>query len=129
MKTTLVLVRITAAVLGLQLVLGGLLTFGFISAGAHIVVGFVLLVLAVATMAVWFRVKPAFRPMRAVTVVIVLLLLLQVVLGFATLDNSNPAIAFVHFVNAMAIFGAMVSASFLAMRWESFGEGRTAPSG
>jgi heme A synthase len=110
--------RVTSAVLGLQLLLGGLLTFGFISSEAHIVTGFILLILAVATMAVWLATKPAFRPMKVVTVIIVVLILLQIVLGEATLHNGSQAIAFLHFVNAMAIFGAMISGVFMAIRWE-----------
>lgn len=118
MRVGVVLLRVTAAVLGLQLLLGGLLTFGFISAGAHIAVGFVLLILAVGTMAVWFRANPAFRPMRVLTGVIVLLLLLQVALGFAALGTGSQALSFAHFANALAIFGATVSGSFVALRWE-----------
>jgi len=118
MKAGLVLLRVTAAVLGLQLLLGGLLTFGFISSGAHVLVGFILLILAVATTAAWFVTKPSFRPMKAVTSVIVVLMLLQVILGESTLNSGDHVVAFLHFVNALAIFGATVSGSFLAMRWE-----------
>lgn len=117
MKAGLILFRVTGAVLLLQLVLGGLLTFGFISAEAHIVLGFVLLALAIATMAAWLVPKPPFRPMQGLTVVIVLLILLQIILGFATLNSGSQAIAFLHFANALAIFGAMISGTFIAMRW------------
>jgi hypothetical protein len=123
MKAGVVLLRVTAAVLGLQLLLGGLLTFGFMSSDAHVAVGFILLILAVATMAVWLVTKPSFRPMKVVTTVIVVLILLQVILGEATLHSGDQAVAFLHFVNALAIFGAMVSGSFLAMRWEMMGQG------
>lgn len=118
MKTGVVLLRVTAAVLGVQLLLGGLLTFGFVSPAVHIAVGFVLLVLALGAMVVWFRAKPAYRQMRLATAVIVLLLLLQVVLGFAALDTGSQALAFAHFANAMAIFGATISGTFAALRWE-----------
>jgi heme A synthase len=113
-----VLFRVTGAVLGLQLLLGGLLTFGFISPEAHIVVGFVLFFLAIATMGVWLASKPAFRPMQVLTVVVVLLILLQIVLGFATLGSGSLVLAFVHFVNALLIFGAMISGTFMALRWD-----------
>jgi heme A synthase len=118
MKAGPALFRVTAAVLAVQLLLGGLLTFGFISAGIHIVVGFLLFILAIATMVAWFVTKPPFRPMRVVTSVIVILILLQIILGFATLNSGSQAIAFVHFVNALAIFGATISGTFMAMRWE-----------
>jgi heme A synthase len=117
MKTGLILFRVTGAVLGIQLLLGGLLTFGFISAGIHIAVGFILFILAIATMAVWLVSKPSFRPMKVISTVIVVLILLQIILGFATLNTGSQAIAFVHFANALAIFGATLSGTFTAMRW------------
>jgi len=113
-----ILFRVTSAVLGLQLLLGGLLTFGFISVEAHEVAGFVLFILAIATMAVWLTTKPSFRPMRVLTVVIVVLLLFQIILGFATLDSGSQVVAFIHFVNALAIFGATISGAFLVLRWD-----------
>ena len=121
------LLQVTSAVLGLQLLLGGLLTFGFISSEAHIAVGFALFILSVATMAAWLASKPSFRPMKVVTAVIVVLILLQIVLGEATLNNGSQAIAFLHFVNAMAIFGAMISGAFMAMRWEQVTRATKAP--
>jgi heme A synthase len=127
MKTGLVLFRVTGAVLGLQLLLGGLLTFGFISAEAHIVTGFILFVLAIATMVVWLTSRPSFRPMQGVSVVIVLLLLLQIVLGFATLGSGSHAVAFLHFVVALAIFGGTLSGTFMAMRWDRFAKAAMAP--
>jgi heme A synthase len=116
MKAGLVLFRVTGAVLGLQLVLGGLLTFGFISPEAHIVVGFILFFLAIATMVAWLTSKPPFRLMQRLTVAIVVLLLLQIILGFATLNSGNQAIAFLHFMTALAIFGATISGTLIAMR-------------
>lgn len=118
MKPGLALLRATGVVLGLQLLLGGLLTFGFISPAAHIAAGFLLFALAVATMAVWLVTKPAFKPLQRLSVVIVLLLIIQIVLGFATLDTGNQLMAFLHFANALAIFGATMGATFTAMRWE-----------
>jgi hypothetical protein len=121
------LFRVTGAVLGLELLLGGLLTFGFISPEAHIINGFILFVLAIATMVVWLVSKPSFRPMKVISVVIVVLILLQIVLGFATLNTGSQAIAFVHFANALAIFGATLSGTFTAMRWSQLSRGGKDP--
>lgn len=123
------LLRVTSAVLGLQLLLGGLLTFGFISSEAHIVVGFLLFILSIATMAAWLAAKPSFRPMKVVTIVIVILILLQIVLGESTLHSGNQAVAFLHFVNALAIFGATISGTFMAMRWEQMSKATASPEG
>jgi hypothetical protein len=118
LKPGIVLLRITGAVLGIQLLLGGLLTFGFISSDAHVAVGFIFFLLTIATMVVWFMTKPAFRPMRIVTTVIVLLVLLQIILGEAALHSGSTTLDFLHFVNALVIFGATFSGMFTAMRWE-----------
>jgi len=123
MKRRVVLFRVTGAVLGLQLLLGGLLTFGFISPEAHIVTGFALFFLAIGNMVVWLTSKPPFRPMRVLTVVIVLLIVLQIILGFVTLDSGSQLVAFIHFANALAIFGAMLSGTFMVMRWEGMARG------
>jgi heme A synthase len=118
MRAGSVLFRVTSAVLVLQLLLGGLLTFGFISVEAHEVAGFVLFILAIATMGVWLTTKPSLRSMRVLTVMIVVLILFQIILGFATLDAGSQAVAFIHFVNALAIFGATISGTFLMLRWD-----------
>jgi hypothetical protein len=118
MKAGIVLFRITGAVLAIQLLLGGLLTFGFISSDAHVAVGFIFFLLTIVTMVVWFVTKPAFRPMRIVTTVIVLLVLLQIILGEGALHGGSTTLDFLHFANALAIFGATLSGTFIAMRWE-----------
>ena len=122
MKPGPLLFRITGIDLGIQLLLGGLLTFGFISPGAHIVNGFILFFLAVATMIVWYVSKPAFRPLQVISTVIVLLLVLQIALGFATLSTGSNALAFAHFITALAIFGATLSGTFMSMRWAHMSE-------
>jgi heme A synthase len=126
MKTGVLLFRVTAIVVFLQLIIGGLLTFNFISATPHIVAGFIVFILAIAIMVVALASKPSFRPIRILSIVIVLLLVLQIILGFATLNNGSQVIAFVHFVNAMAILGATISSTFVALRWDGMARAMTA---
>jgi heme A synthase len=126
MKTSVLLFRLTAIVVFLQLIIGGLLTFDFISATSHIITGFIVFILAIATMAVSLASKPSFRPMQTLSIVIVLLILLQIILGFATLNSGSQVIAFVHFVNAMAILGATISGTFVALRWDGVARAMTA---
>ena len=111
--------RITGVAIFLQLLLGGLLTFGFITVGAHIVLGFIVSVLAIASMVAAWVAKPPFRPIRIMSVVLVLLLVLQIILGFAALGSGSRAIDWLHFVNALAIYGIGVSVAFMSMRWEA----------
>ncbi len=78
MKVGPFLFRITGAVLGLELLLGGLLTFGFISSTSHIVVGFIAFFLAIALMIVSLVSKPKFRPMQMLSTVLVVLIVVQI---------------------------------------------------
>ena len=117
MKAAPFLFRLTGIAVFIQLLLGGLLTFAFISALPHIIVGFAVFILAIGTMIVSLIAKPSFRPMKAVSVAMVVLILVQIILGFLTLGSGGSVIAWLHFANAMAIYGAAVSGTFTAMRW------------
>ncbi len=117
MKAAPLLFRLTGIVVFVQLLLGGLLTFAFISALPHIIVGFAVFILAIGTMIASLIAKPSFRPMKAVSIALVVLILVQIILGFVALGSGSPAIGWVHFVNAMAIYGAAISGTFTAMRW------------
>jgi heme A synthase len=127
------LFRVTAIVVFLQLLLGGLLTFGFVSAAAHIILGFLVFILAIATMVVTFVSKPSFRPIQVMSTLLVVLILAQIILGFATLGTGSAAIAWIHFVNSLAIYGIAVSGAFMAMRWNhidrTVATARDAPEG
>jgi len=117
MKTGVLLFRLTAAAIFLQLVLGGLLTYDFISPTPHIIVGFAVFALAIATMIFAFVGKPVFRPVRILSIGLVTLIIIQIILGFATLANGSSVIAWIHFVNALAIYGMSVVGIFLAIQW------------
>ena len=118
MRAASVLFRVTAIVVFLQLLLGGLLTFNFVSAAPHIILGFLVLIVAIASMVAALVSKPSFRPIQVMSAVSVVLILAQVILGFATLGTGNAAIAWIHFVTALAIYGLAVSGAFMAMRWD-----------
>ena len=117
MKAAPLLFRLTGIVVFVQLLLGGLLTFAFITALPHIIVGFAVFILAFGTMIASLVAKPSFRPMKAVSIALVVLLLVQIILGFVALGSGSPAIGWVHFVNAMAIYGTAILGTFTAMRW------------
>ena len=80
---------ITTAVIFLQLLLGGLLTFNFISADIHIVVGLVVFILAIATMIVVIVTKPRLRMLLITSIALVLLIILQLILGLDTLRTGS----------------------------------------
>jgi heme A synthase len=103
-------------VIFLQLLLGGLLTFNFINAAVHIVVGILTLIFSIATMMVVVVSKPRLQSLLIVSIALVLLILLQIVLGFDTLSSGSQLVAWIHFVNAMAIYGVAMSGTFVASR-------------
>lgn len=131
MKAGPLLFRITGVAVFLQILLGGLLTFDFISPAPHIVVGLLVFVLAIATMVLAFVAKPSFKPPLALAAALVALVLIQIFLGFATLGTGSSLLALIHFVNAMAIYGVSIAGTFVSMRWDRMarweGAGRGVP--
>ncbi len=119
MKVGPLLFDVTAVVVFLQIALGGLLTFNFISATTHVIFGFVLLVVAIATMIVALVSKPSFKPVKIVSIIMVVLIFVQGILGFSTLNSGSQLVAWIHLVNAMVIYGAAISGTFLAIRWNA----------
>ncbi|MDG6906433.1 MAG: hypothetical protein JRN20_11675 [Nitrososphaerota archaeon] len=116
MKSRSLLFEITTAIIFLQLLLGGLLTFNFINAGVHIATGIIVLILAAGTMGVCLVEKPKSKPLQITSVLMVILIVFQVILGFDTLRTNSQIVACVHFLNAMLIYGAAVSGTFITIR-------------
>ena len=116
MKTNkaLLLIRLTALSIVVQIALGGLLTFGFISPEAHIVMGFTVYAVSIATLVLVFlnSYSPVF--LKNMTIGMVVLLTMQIFLGFATLATGSNLIAFFHLLLAIAIFGLAISETFVA---------------
>lgn len=116
MKTNkaLLLIRLTALSIVVQIALGGLLTFGFISPEAHIVMGFTVYAVSIATLVLVFlnTYSPDF--LKNMTIGMVVLLTMQIFLGFATLATGSNLIAFFHLLLAIAIFGLAISETFVA---------------
>jgi heme A synthase len=110
------LFRITTAAVFFQLLLGGLLTFDFISPGPHIITGVIVFFLAVATMIVSLVIKPKSRALQISSFLLVVLIIVQIILGFIALGSGNQVISWIHFVNALLIFGATISGVFVSLR-------------
>ena len=108
------------AALGIQLALGGLVTFDFLDPSVHIIWGIVLGALAVVKLAYVLRTPGRPRPLVGVSIGIGVDILVQALLGFAVLGTSSNAnlsngIAWVHFLNALAIFAMTLLGTFMAM--------------
>jgi hypothetical protein len=108
--------RVTGILVFLQIALGGLLTFDFISPLPHIITGFAVLAFAIATFIVVQTLKPPFKPLRGLSIGLVSLIIVQIILGFASLSTSNDVIAWVHFLVAMGIYGMVIAGTFMSMR-------------
>jgi heme A synthase len=108
--------RILGIALFIQMALGGLVTFGYIDAGAHIIWGVVLGVLALVTLVLVFRLPSKPKGLVGITFGIGVDVLLQALLGFAAIDMGSDALSWVHFLNALAIFGMTIAATFMAMQ-------------
>jgi hypothetical protein len=118
MKVGPLLFRVTATVIFLQLLLGGLLTFDFVPVLPHIITGFVVLVLAIGVLVVSLVSKPSFRPMKGFSAGLLILVIVQIALGFATLGSGSQVLAWIHFAVAMGIYGMAVAGTFIAIRWD-----------
>ena len=114
-KTVPLLFRITGIVIFLQLLLGGLLTFNFITPTFHIITGIIVFVLAIATMVAALISKPSFRPLRGLSAGLVALIAVQGILGFATLSSGSQVLAWIHFLAAMGIYGMAIAGTFMSM--------------
>ena len=120
--------RVTSILVFLQIALGGLLTFSFISALPHIITGFVVLGFAIVTFVIAQRLKPPFRPLQGLSVGLVLLIVVQIILGFTTLSTGNQVIAWVHLLVAMAIYGMAIAGTFMSMRLDYRSREQPVPS-
>ncbi len=108
--------RITGAVLVVQLLLGGLVTFNYISVDYHIAVGLTLFALSIIVLAISFISKPTHKRIQGMSIGVVLLLVIQIALGFDTLHTGSQAVAYLHFVNALIIYGLILTESMVASR-------------
>ena len=108
--------RITAILVFLQIALGGLLTFSFIPWEPHAITGFLALAFAIIILVMALTLKPPFRPLRGLSIGLVLLIVVQIILGFYTLGTDNQVTAWVHLLVAVGIYGMIIAGTFMSMR-------------
>jgi heme A synthase len=112
------LFRITAGVILVQLALGGLVTFGFISPLVHMVWGLVAFVVATVTGVVTLRSKPTDGGLRGVSAGLIAAMVAQVALGFTTLTLGGNALAWIHFILGVLIYAMSLTGMGFAQRQE-----------
>jgi flagellar motor component MotA len=74
------------------------------------------MILAATTLIFALVAKPPFKPAR-LSISLVALIIVQTILGFGTIVNGNMVIAWVHLLNALAIYGTSIAGIFLAIQW------------
>ena len=107
--------QVTGILVVLQFILGGLVAGAALDPLSHVVLGFAVLAASIATFIAAVVSIPTSRAVKALSGVLVLLLVLQVPLGFAMLESDSALLSLVHVANAIAIVGAAF-AGFLAAR-------------
>ena len=92
------------------------MTFSFIEALPHIITGFIVLAFALVALVMAQRLKPPLRPLQGLSIGLVLLIVVQIILGFTTLSTGNQVVAWVHLLVAMGIYGMVIAGTFMSMR-------------
>ena len=111
--------QVTGILVVVQFILGGLVAGAALDPLSHVVLGFAVLAASIATFIAAVVAIPTSRTVKALSGVLVLLLVLQVPLGFAMLESDSALLSLVHVVNAIAIVGAAFAGFIAARRLES----------
>jgi heme A synthase len=123
-----VVLRVTGAALGVQVALGGLVTFGFLDASVHIIWGIVVGVLAIASLVSVAKLSPRPKRLFGLAIGVGVDILVQALIGFAAMATTSiptvsGIIAWFHLLNAFAIF-----AMFIPLSMAKPGEASAAPA-
>ncbi|MDG7006861.1 MAG: hypothetical protein JRN06_01305 [Nitrososphaerota archaeon] len=126
---TQLLFRITGLALGIQIALGGLVTFGYMDWTIHIGWGVVLGILALVTLVFVYRMPAKSKRLVGLTVGMAADILIQAMIGFAAQDTGNNAVSWIHFLNSYAIFAMLFMGMGMAMMGSRMGQmGQTPPA-
>jgi heme A synthase len=112
------LFRYAALAILVQIALGGLVTFNFIPALLHIIMGSVVLVLAVVTVAVVLRSKTQHTQLRQVCLGLLSALVVQIALGLATMSSGSNVLAWIHLILGVLIYAMALTGQYFAREWE-----------
>jgi heme A synthase len=123
-----ILFRITGFALGIQLALGGLVTFGYIDWTIHMGWGIILGILALVLLVFVYRMPTRNKRLVGLTVGLGVDILVQALIGFASQDTGNNAISWVHLLNSYAIFAMLIMGMGIATMGARMGQmGQTPP--
>jgi heme A synthase len=106
---------ITAALIFYQAVSGAVTVLNFMDVGTHMNSGYVVGIVALVSAIVAFTSKPAYNLLRYSSVVLLVLVVVQGLIGFAA-QTSDQLVA-VHFANALIVYGISVAMVLFGFRW------------
>jgi heme A synthase len=107
--------HVTAAVVFLQLIMGGLLVFVYVPYRDHLFLGFLVGVMSIISLiTALFLVKPRANSLVFPTLFMLALVVLQGALGFSI--SHVPWLVMVHYTNALVIFAISIATVFTAIR-------------
>jgi len=115
MKTVAYIFPVTALVIFVQAITGAATVLNFYGFDAHMLTGYVVALLALASTILAFVAKPKYSALRYSSLVLFVLVLIQGGIGFQAQTSDQLVVA--HFVNSLIIFGTSIAITFYAFRW------------
>lgn len=121
MKTIAWFYPVTAMVVFFQAISGAATVLDFYNFDLHMMTGYLTGVFALVAAVIPFVVKPKYDALRYSSLVLLILVVVQGLLGFAA-EKSDTVVA-VHFANFLVLYGVIIAMIFYAFRW-----GRVTPT-
>ncbi len=119
MKTVAYIFPITAAVVFIQAITGAATVLSFVEFDTHMSIGYVTGVFVLASAIVAFAMKPKYNALRYSSLVLLVLVVLQGILGFSA--ETSDQLVVVHFIIALTLFGIAIATVFYSFRWGRMG--------
>jgi len=118
------LFRILATVILIQIALGGLVTFNFVTPLIRIGWGVVVVAVTVVVAITTLRLKALDRQLRSVSLGMIGALAVQVILGFSSLALNSELLAWVHLVLGVPIYAMALTGMSFAQHREYLSAGQ-----
>lgn len=127
MKKVFLVFHATAAIVFIQLIMGGLFVFAYVPYRDHLVTGILVGIMSIVSLVTaLFLVKPRTNSLVYPTVLMFALVILQGALGFSI--SHAPFLVIIHYTNALVIFAISIATVFTAVRVSRMSESKTMPS-
>ncbi len=119
MKTVAYIFPVTALVIFIQAITGAATVLDFFNFDTHMAIGVVTGVFVLLATIIAFAVKPKYGALRYSSLVLLVLVVLQGMLGFSAETSDQLVVS--HFVIALTLFGISIATVFYSFRWGRIG--------